>query len=190
MKGVPASGVRKSPREWLITENAIVTRLFNAGAQLPEMCSALPRHTDSQIRRHLHHLKLKREAPLRLRNSWVWSAMQAAIREHGPLTLAELEEKTKANHAGVLRQLNRYHGDGLYVTEWRPTSRKPAAVWALGDKPDADKRSVLTRQKAVRRTKVNPFAAAAGLVEAPKGNPGRVFIHLTDSKDDEYAEAA
>jgi hypothetical protein len=36
----------------------------------------------------------------------------------------------------------------------------------------------------------NPFAAALGLVEAPKGNTGRVYIHLTDSKDDEYAEAA
>jgi hypothetical protein len=42
----------------------------------------------------------------------------------------------------------------------------------------------------LRSKKVNPFAAALGLVEAPKGNTGRVYIHLTDSKDDELEMAA
>lgn len=190
MKGSPASGTRKSPQEWLTTENSALTRLFREGAQLPEMRAALPRRTDSQIRRHLHHLKLKRDTPLLVRTSWVWDAMRAAILKYGPMTASELEERTGSAHGAVLRMIERFHGNGLYVSEWKATCRKPAALWALGNKPDADKRLVLTRQKTVRSAKVNPFAAALGLVEAPKGEPGRVYIHLTDSKDDEYAEAA
>lgn len=190
MRGSPTSGVRKSPREWLTTENTALTRLFVQDAQLDEMCAALPGRTDSQIRRHIHHLGLKRAAPLSIRGSWVWSAMQAAILKHGPMTAGELEERTNSAHGAVLRQIERFHGKGLYVANWRATTRKPAAVWALGNLPDADMRAVLTRQKKVKLANRNPFAAALGLVEAPKGNTGRVFIHLTDSKDDELEMAA
>jgi hypothetical protein len=179
---MPASGIRKSPREWLTTEDAALTRLFNAGAQLPEMRAALPNRTDSQIRRHLTHLKLKRDTPLAQRNSWVWGAMQLAIREHGPMTAAELEERTKGNHACVLRQLKRYHGNGLYVSEWRPTLRKPAAVWALGNESDADRRAALARQPVKRRVAANPFAAAAGLIKPVGTVRGRVFKHLHDDE--------
>lgn len=186
MKGVPANGIRKSPQEWLTTENAALKRLFLGGAQLPEMREALPTRTDSQIRRHLHHLKLKRDTPLLIRTSWVWEAMRAAIIKHGPMTAAQLEEITGSAHGAVIRQIQRFHGDGLYVSAWRATSRKPVALWSLGSKPDADKRNVLTRQRVARSFKVNPFAAALGLVEAPKGEAGRVYIHLTDSKEDEY----
>lgn len=181
MKGVPSNGVRRSPQEWLTTENAILTRLFNEGAQLPAMVAALPRRTDSQIRRHLHYLGLKRETKLLVRTSWVWESMKAAIAERGPMTAAELEERTNSAHGAVIRMIKRFHGDGLYISAWRPTLRKPAAVWALGSAPDADKRAVLTR-RYVKKSKVNPFAAAIGAIEAPKSAPGRVYIHLTDDE--------
>ncbi len=186
MKDAPANGTRKSPRELLTTENATLKRLFEADAQLPEMRAALPGRTDTQIRRHLHHLELKREAPLSMRNSWVWGEIQEAIREHGPMTAAELEERTDSAHGAVLRQIKQFHGKGLYIAAWRPTSRKPAAVWALGNEPDADKRAALTRQPAARRARGNcrnPFAVAAGLVRAPTAGIGRIFTLHDDEQE-------
>jgi hypothetical protein len=44
------------------------------------------------------------------------------------------------------------------------------------------------RKSRVARGAFNPFAAALGLVAAPKGEPGRVYIHLTDSKHDEFVD--
>lgn len=79
----------------------------------------------------------------------------------------------------------------LRVAKWVDSDRsdkqgKLKAVWVLGSGKDAPKHK---ESRAMKRD-FNPFAAALGLVEAPKGEPGRVYIHLTDSKYDELEEAA
>lgn len=138
--------------------------------------------------------------------AYAWERIAAELKKC-PGTSVELVERTGLSMCAVYDELRLSkpgrHGK-THVIEWRrrPTGGVPTAVYALGrgenavkpvpytnaEKIKATRARKGTRKTRLRSKKVNPFAAALGLVEAPKGNPGRVYIHLTDSKDDEYAD--
>jgi hypothetical protein len=76
------------------------------------------------------------------------------------------------------------HRHLLHVAKWVDSDRsdtqgKLKAVFALGAGKDAPKH----KERRAAKKDVNPFAAAAGLVAAPSGQPGRVYIHLWDDKE-------
>jgi hypothetical protein len=132
----------------------------------------------------------------------------AHIKQHGKATRPDIEriydlcEKTVDTAIRKLERLGYIKRAGTTPKEWH---KRPAVIFVLSDAQadlklvsDCRGRPRLT-EAAPRRTysfdaltaaMASPFAAALGLVAAPKGEPGRVYIHLTDSKDDEYAEAA
>jgi hypothetical protein len=76
------------------------------------------------------------------------------------------------------------HRHLLHVAKWVDSARsdekgKLKAVWALGAGRDAPKHK---EAKAVSK-RVNPFATAAGLIQAPAAANGRVYHHLRDDHD-------
>ena len=139
--------------------------------------------------------------------AYAWERIAAELKG-APGTSAELVARTGLSPCAVYDQL-RLSKPGkrgkTHVVDWRrrQTGGNPIAVYAIGPGENAAKpvpysnaqkiKATKARKgarKTVSRKKINPFAAALGLVEAPKGEPGRVYIHLTDSKYDELEEAA
>lgn len=158
---------------------------------MDEILANLSRHTENSITSYANKvLGLKRPTSRCAlgspRKQPAWESL-CALLEARPMTQAEISA-----HFGFSRtrasELLRAHPGEAYIERWSNESGSFEAYWALGSSPHAPiPKGVPFGWKASRP---NPFAAALGLVEAPKGNTGRVFIHLTDSKDDEFAEAA
>jgi hypothetical protein len=136
--------------------------------------------------------------------AYAWDLIKAEL-EKAPGTVAELVSRAELSQTVIDRKLRLADPgpDGrAHVIGWRKGSRggPPAAIYAIGPgenvpRPSAqtlaEKGKLFKVRRRIRKTGAamkNPFAAALGLVEAPKGNTGRVYIHLTDSKHDEFAD--
>lgn len=138
--------------------------------------------------------------------AYAWDMVMAELKK-SPSTSPELIEKTGLSEAAVCKQL-RLSKPGkrgkTHIVDWRrrSTGGSPVAIYAIGPGENAPMPAPYTNAEKIKATRlrrgtrktcmnskrINPFASAAGLVEAPRGEPGRVYIHLTDSKDDEFAE--
>lgn len=70
---------------------------------------------------------------------------------------------------------------GCYIEVWRLGKGKNAPKPA---RKTADEYRAMRRMRNQSKSKqVNPFLIAAGLAEAPTGQPGRVYHHLWDDKE-------
>lgn len=182
---------KKSHVEWMVSEDRFLRLNYGTTISREEICAALPRHSWSAIRcRATKELGLMR--PPRkgeYRPTPTWDRMKALLQSE-KLTVNELIDRLHVTQQRVAELINLHRGEIYVFDRVRPQQHggQFTSIYAYGDKPDAP--CPLSIRKARREKNRNPFAAALGLVSAPKGEPGRVFIHLTDSKDDEYAEAA
>jgi hypothetical protein len=172
-------------------EVAFIRENWPTRMPMSEILENLSRHTENSITCYANKvLGLKRPTSRSAfgspRKQPSWERL-CALLETGPMTQAAI-----AAHCGFSRarasELLRAHPGEAYVERWSDEGGGFEAYWALGNKPHAPIPKGV--HFGLRVSRANPFAAALGLVEAPKGNTGRVFIHLTDSKDDEFAEAA
>ncbi|WP_152565226.1 hypothetical protein [Caballeronia glathei] len=95
-----------------------------------------------------------------------------------PLKADRIAELSGLHGSVVYKVLNDRRGRLVYVADWLITTRKPAALWMLGCKPDAHH---------PLRGKQNPFAVAAGLVAIPEGRRGRIYQQSMSITDKELA---
>jgi hypothetical protein len=182
---------KKSHVEWMVSEDRFLRLHYGTAMSREEICAALPRHSWTAIRCHAtKELGLMRPARKgEYRPTPTWDRMKALLQAE-KLTVNELVERLQVTQQRVAELIG-LHRDEIYVFDRLPPRQcggQRTPIYAYGNQPDAP--CPLSIRKAKGEKNRNPFAAALGLVAAPKGEPGRVFIHLTDSKDDEYAEAA
>jgi hypothetical protein len=182
---------KKTHVEWMVSEDRFLRLNYNTPISREEICAALPRHSWSAIRcRATKELGLMR--PPRkgeYRPTPTWDRMKALLQSE-KLTVSELIDRLNVTQQRVAELIN-LHREDIYVFDRLPPQHRGGqntCVYAYGHASDAP--CPLSVRKSRSEKRRNPFAAAAGLVSAPKGEPGRVFIHLTDSKDDELEMAA
>ncbi|KVD81911.1 hypothetical protein WS62_23430 [Burkholderia sp. ABCPW 14] len=167
-----------SPYFWRSHEKALVARMYEAGAPLRDIAAATG-VSDDTVRRAVGRWKLRRPAGhigIETRTNLAWPRIRLALEQHGPMSTPELCVATGMMKSVVVRNLARYRGE-MHVARWIPTSRRPAAVWALGPGTDAIKPLKVRR---VMRTQANPFLVALGAIAAPKNHRGRVIEMLDE----------
>lgn len=175
-------------REWTNRENELAKSLYEAGVDVRAIANELPKRTDHAVNRHALNMGWKRPEWYRIpRPNPTWEAIREVLATAtAPMDVDDIAARIGVMSACVYKRLAERRGKLVRVTAWRETTRKPAAMWSLGGGIDAPK-PVGRRYGHVN---ANPFAAAAGLVAAPAGGKGRIFIHLTDTQDEEIEEVA
>lgn len=185
---------RKQHNAYTNHEVGLISKHWPTLMPMGELLALLPRHTENSITSYANKvLGLQRptcrSAPGSPRKQPAWDRVRALLEQH-PLTQVEIAGRCSFSRARA-SEILRAHPTDVYIKDWRwpETMGRAEAIWALGNEPDAPEPmgEQRARKSVVRR--INPFAAALGLVEAPKGEPGRVYIHLTDSPYDELEAA-
>ncbi|PMS25978.1 hypothetical protein C0Z16_27995 [Paraburkholderia rhynchosiae] len=177
-------------------EARIVWEMWPNGASLEDIAARLPgRSTDAIAEfRDKNHMRRKPGCFALPHQRVARDRMNSAIKlsENG-LTINEIVEKAKVSKCTVLDFVKEMHGNGLYVAGYRKTTRKPAALWKLGNLPDASypyQKVVGPRTEARLRREVNPFLTAAGFVRPPPVSMvGRVYQQSMSITDDEMEAA-
>lgn len=179
----------KPYKMWTTTEARKVREMWAAGFDAQAISSVLPGRSRDSVHRYALRLALKRPESYRPpRPHTNWDQIEQAMRAAGEaMTVVEIVEASGIHKAVVYKLLTERRGKVVYVADWSPTMRKPAAVWALGKHPDAEHPKV---RRALAILQRNPFAAAAGLIPVPTGQVGRVYRIPMSIKDDEFEEAA
>ena len=188
-------------RPWTPEEEVVLVEIWTQPRILKVGMNRLPGRTYDAVRVHAKAMGLgDKPTAQKGSRSPFFNSIIGEIKKHGPLTSLELSRLLKVSRRTVQRVLQDCHGVEFHVGDWKnETSKHLSRMWANGPGPDVPKPSPKSAldvhkdyriRKRIKSGRTNPFAAALGLVETPKGEPGRVYIHLTDSKDDEYAEAA
>lgn len=173
--------------DWLTPQKAMATQMYEAGAPLREIAGAVGRSEDS-IRRAVGRWKLHRpegHIGVETRENLVWPRIKSALAGSTGMTVSDMCRVTGCFKSVVLRAIAEHRAE-IHVARWQPTSRKPAAVWALGSGVDAVN---VARKPNKAPRKVNPWLVASGLVVAPAGETGRIFKQSMSVKDDELEAA-
>jgi hypothetical protein len=181
---------KKTHIEWMVSEDRFLRQHYGTVMSRDEICENLPRHSWSAIRcRATKELGLMR--PPRkgeYRPTPTWDRMKALLQAE-KLTVNDLVDRLQVTQQRVAELIN-LHRKEIYVFDRKAPQRRGGQrtpIYAYGNEPDAP--YPLSIRKVTVEKKRNPFAAALGLVEAPKGGSGRVYIHLTDSPYDELEAA-
>ena len=190
-------------KPWSDEEYENLRVVHASGKSYKSMLHLWPERTHSAVIDMAFYLKLgPRPIPLKHDYSATWDAILRALaeKEGTGYGLAERIGACKEWPGRLLRKNLESEHVKVHIAHW--VRSRPGGVWvevwALGEGINAVKPVAMTNQqiKAQRRVvarvkskRTNPFAAALGLVEAPKGEPGRVYIHLTDEKCDELEAA-
>jgi hypothetical protein len=190
---------------WTKQELQMAKAVRDSGKPLKTQLHLFPGRTQYGIEHKMRKL-VEQDGPKKRETvSWVWGAAHSLLETAPGMTAHEIARKLKCSYRQAMQVLyDNHRGDDkcIYISGWEKHGVNRVPQWTIGTEPDAPKLPVQSREDELRKARLrhrksrvargafNPFAAALGLVAAPKGEPGRVYIHLTDSKDDEYAEAA
>lgn len=158
---------------WTNHEESVLRDLYCAGVDVRDISKRLDHHSPDACNRHALHMGLTRpDTYVVPRPNRTWDAIVDAMTTAGkPLDCYEISILTDLHTSVVYARLKERHGKLVRVSEWRVTTRKPAALWVLGGGIDAPKPVKRERVKE----DISPFAAAAGLIQAPSGIVGRVY---------------
>lgn len=196
-------------KRWTPEEEALLRKVCANDLPMKASMHLFPGRTHCAVVDRLAHLGLKKREPgrqVRYAESLAFTTLRQTLQDHGPLDC-----KSLARVAGVsyrrAHEFMKQNRAQMHIASWARDGAHGyyAAVWKLGVGEDASRPVPITKAEMDRRAAVkrklakhgegkkvrslNPFAAALGLVEAPKGEPGRVYIHLTDSPYDELEAA-
>jgi hypothetical protein len=188
-------------RSWTPGEDQILREIWTTPRNIKEGMHRLERRSYEAAKIRAARLGLGKKTPAEPgTRSWVLRAVMAFLKGGAHKSMNEIADEMGIDRKSIQSTIKAFHGKEFYIASWVQTDANHRVMkWALGAGHDAPKPAPKSpaqcnreyrQRNRVSLVKVNPFAAALGLVEAPKGNPGRVYIHLTDSKEDEYAEAA
>jgi hypothetical protein len=186
---------------WTPDEDTILIDIYAGNGCIKAQMHRLPGRTYIGAKNRAVRLNLDHKGPITDGSlSWIKAAIVIELEKGIPLSAASLCRIIGASRAGIKPVLKRWHRKGFRVAGWeRAGEHGWLPKYALGDELDAPKPQPKSLRQACRDWRLrqriatgqfNPFAAALGLVEAPKGEPGRVYIHLTDSPYDDLEEAA
>lgn len=178
--------------DWLLSEQRILFKYYETDIALADLYAMLPRHTPKAIRAHAQKV-LRLLRPSRkgeYRPTPTWDLIKEKITTTGLTTYEIAERFGFSKQRGA--ELIALHRHEIYVTDWRPPIGKGhwQPIWKFGNEPDAPTPFVRRSKAAKAARAMNPFMAAAGLVSAPTGQPGRIYIHLTDSPEEQMEIAA
>jgi hypothetical protein len=185
-------------KKWSPEEEKIVLAIWFEIGPLKSLGKRLPGRTVESIRQFAARIGLPtdRGSLKSCRFSWVEDAIRRELEKGRPFAAHELAEVTGVSVDRARQVLAKGLKERSYhVDKWvrRSVHGQWAAAYLLGDGKDAPRPAAKTKAKTAHDcywrkkgapSKANPFAAALGLVQAPSGQPGRVFIHLTDSPEE------
>lgn len=176
--------MKKTHVDWLVSEQRILIENYETDISLADLYAMLPRHTHKAIRAHAHKtlglLRPSRKGEHRATPTW--DRMKAMLQAER-LTVNELVERLQVSQQRVAELIGLHRGE-IYVAERIPAVRRGGQrvpVYAHGSEPDAPMPVTVRQARKLRGQ--SPFAAAAGLVKAPVGQPGRVYHNLWDDKE-------
>ena len=173
---------------WLTIEEEPLKRMWEAGEHIDDIVKAIPTRTRDAIKRHASYIGLKRpDGPVVIRPHTNWDRVAATLNGSEGMTAAEIAHACGVVRSNVCTLLQDRHGTETYVADWLITTRRPAAIWALGNLPDAPYPKLKYPKR--RPKKIDPFAVAAGNVRAPQGERGRVYVQPMTVHDDELEAA-
>lgn len=189
---------------WTEEEEQHLIDAHASGISYKSVMHFWPGRTHSAVIDKAANMKLgPRPVPLKHDYSACWNGILRELENGGATSrkLSELVGMCWENAGRLLRKNLKSDDPKVHIAHWvRSRPGGPwVEFWELGQGENADRPKAMTNQqmkaqrRAVERIKAgrsNPFAYMAGLIEAPKGNPGRVFIHLTDSPEEELEVAA
>ncbi|MET3232247.1 UNVERIFIED_ORG: hypothetical protein ABIC54_004452 [Burkholderia sp. 1263] len=190
--------------KWTDAEDSILRDIWSGNGSLKSHLHRLPGRT---WRGALHRAK---SIGLRGRNpqqfvshfSWVEVEIVSALSQSVPMTARDIASVCQASYARITQILGRHAETKWHVVDWRHTSVSGSgnwsAVWVIGEGKNVPKPALKTKaecsktyrvKRAIANGRIDPFGLMSASHEL-SGARGRVYIHLTDSKDDEFAEAA
>jgi hypothetical protein len=188
-------------RSWTPEEDAILREIWTTPRCIKVGMHRLERRSYEAAKIRAARLGLGKKTPAEKgTRSYVLSSVKAILAGGVQMSMKEIAARTGIDRKSIQGIISDNRGREFYIAGWEHVDAWHHVMkFALGVGPDAPKPAPKTQQeywkgyrdrRRIAHGNFNPFAPAAGLVEAPKGESGRVYIHLTDSKDDEYAEAA
>ncbi|MFL9904663.1 hypothetical protein PQR71_42160 [Paraburkholderia fungorum] len=190
-------------KTWTDEQNELLRKLWPTGESLKPHLGSFGNRRYTTIISHAHKILGLGPRPKSDRGlpGYAWDMIRAELTRL-PGSAPDLIRRTGLTSAPVCKYLseaNPGHNGEIHIIAWRKrltTGGAPVAVYAIGPGENAPKPAPYTTAEKWKMKRArcgaskNPFAVVTGMVNAPALTPGRVYIHLTDSKDDEYAEAA
>lgn len=185
---------------WTPEEDDIIRAGYTSGTPLKELLKLLPVRSHKGVRDRAARLGLTGtfNGPMFCTFSWIAEAAKKELSAGTPMTAVALTERVGATKASMYRVLRKLHGNGAYIADWEHAGNGYSAMWALGDLPDsvkpetvsiAQRARIRRKSQSIKQGRLNPFAAAAGLVTIPEGQRGRVFQQSMSIRDDEEIAA-
>lgn len=168
---------------WTNREVELLRELWPTRMPLADLLAMLPRHTKHSVTGYANRiLGLKRPD---VKKKPAWNAVKALLKG-APHSAAEIQQKMGISRARVHEMLQA-NTDEWYIADygWPKGFGSAIPKYALGNLPDAVKPVAAQRQRSMK--KVNPFLAAAGLVQAPTGAAGRVYKQAMNVDEEEVA---
>lgn len=172
---------------WLAPDRVKLERLYLAGVPLRGIAKEIGK-SEGAIRRAIGRWKLHRpesHKSVDVRLNLAWPRIRAALEKSNGMTIADICKACGMFKSVVLNALADHRGE-LDIIRWRPTTRRPVAIWTLGVGRTAMKP---VKVRNAKKSTVNPFLVAMGEVSAPKGGEGRVFIQSMEITNDELEAA-
>ena len=180
--------------DWTPEQEKLLLDIWPTGESIKRHIKALGDRPYTTIMSHAKKvMKLPpRPKTARGRQAYAWPIIKAEL-ERGHGTAPELIARTGLSMAPVchrIREANPGPNGEIHIVDWRKRSSGglPVAVYAIGPGINAPMPKPFTtaekwaKKKNRKASSANPFAAAAGLVNAPKNGTGRVYIHLHDNE--------
>jgi hypothetical protein len=176
--------------DWLTTEIALLRDRYATAPSCAELMALFPRHTPASVRRtaRLEGLSRPLSGVVKLRPGL--DRVLNLLEREGPMTSREIGARLGIQYRAVENIRQTYRAE-FRIAGWEPPPN--GGKWApklasANGLPDAPK--PFARKKAkIGRKMANPFAIAAGMAPVPTAPRGRVFIHLTDSPEEELEAA-
>jgi hypothetical protein len=181
-------------RSWTTEEDAILREIWETPCRIKDGMNRLPRRSYEAAKIRAERLGLSKKAPAeRGTTGWLFRSIKTVLANGVCMSMKEIAEATGADRSSVRTVMQNHHGKAFRVAEWeRIDANHSVMKWAIGTGPDAPKPAAKTSReywkgyrdrKRIQRGFVNPFATAAGLVQAPNGQTGRVYKQSMDVEE-------
>lgn len=188
---------------WTDAEMKILYSIRHSKKSVKSQLHRLPGRTLCGVSHQLKKLARKTGTKKKRQGfSWIWVAAINLLKETPGITAIEISEQIGCSYrqAGKLVYENhRSEKKCIYISGWEKHGVNQIPQWTIGNDPDAPRLPLQTHEEDLRKARArhqkrrikqgafNPFATAAGLIQAPTGQTGRVFKQ--DMSIDQWAQS-
>ncbi|MCG5072256.1 hypothetical protein [Paraburkholderia tagetis] len=163
--------------DWLMPEITLLRENYATARSCEELMALFPRHTPNSVRRMAQKERLSRPFAGVVKFRPGRDRLLKLLEKYGSLTTEQIADHLDLTHRGAANIVREYRVD-LRVVGWVPPPQKGkwAARFAIANGlPDVPKPFAPKGTRSGGGRRANPFAAAAGLVTVPTGQPGRIY---------------